>query len=100
MPKWIKRLFYFHGSRSSYWYQSNSPWAHAIPRGRQATLKRGRSAIPKGTQGRPGARCTRDLVVPGYPHHVTQRGNGRARTFFGDGDYKLYRVTVTVHLIS
>ncbi len=31
------------------------------------------------------------VVVPGHPHHVTQRGNGRARTFFGDGDYALYR---------
>lgn len=31
------------------------------------------------------------LVVPGLPHHVTQRGNGRAQTFFGDADYILYR---------
>lgn len=31
------------------------------------------------------------LVVPGLPHHVTQRGNGRARTFFADEDYALYR---------
>jgi putative transposase len=31
------------------------------------------------------------VVVPGLPHHVTQRGNGRARTFFGDDDYALYR---------
>jgi len=31
------------------------------------------------------------LVVPGLPHHVTQRGNGRARTFFEDDDYALYR---------
>ena len=31
------------------------------------------------------------VVVPGLPHHVTQRGNGRARTFFGDADYALYR---------
>ena len=31
------------------------------------------------------------LVVPGLPHHVTQRGNGRARTFFDDDDYRLYR---------
>ena len=31
------------------------------------------------------------VVVPGHPHHVTQRGNGRARTFFGDPDYALYR---------
>ncbi len=30
------------------------------------------------------------LVVPGLPHHVTQRGNGRSRTFFGDRDYALY----------
>jgi putative transposase len=31
------------------------------------------------------------VVVPGIPHHVTQRGNGGARTFFGDDDYALYR---------
>ena len=31
------------------------------------------------------------VVVPGHPHHVTQRGNGRARTFFDDHDYMLYR---------
>lgn len=31
------------------------------------------------------------VVIPGHPHHVTQRGNGRAQTFFGDGDYALYR---------
>jgi putative transposase len=31
------------------------------------------------------------VVIPGYPHHVAQRGNGRARTFFGDADYVLYR---------
>ena len=30
------------------------------------------------------------LVVPGYPHHVTQRGNRRQPVFFGDGDYQLY----------
>ena len=31
------------------------------------------------------------VVIPGHPHHVTQRGNGRARTFFSDQDYALYR---------
>src|SRR3954470_18576171 len=31
------------------------------------------------------------VVVPGHPHHVTQRGNGRSRTFFDDDDYALYR---------
>jgi putative transposase len=31
------------------------------------------------------------LIVPGLPHHVTQRGNGRAQTFFSDADYALYR---------
>jgi putative transposase len=30
------------------------------------------------------------VVVPGLPHHVTQRGNNRNRTFFEDGDYALY----------
>jgi putative transposase len=29
-------------------------------------------------------------VLPGIPHHVTQRGNRREQTFFEDGDYKLY----------
>jgi hypothetical protein len=31
------------------------------------------------------------VVVPDHPHHVTQRGNGRALTFFDDSDYALYR---------
>jgi len=30
------------------------------------------------------------IVVPGLPHHVTQRGNRRENTFFKDGDYALY----------
>ena len=36
------------------------------------------------------ARLSR-LVLPGYPYHVTQRGNRRQQTFFEDGDYALYR---------
>lgn len=31
------------------------------------------------------------LVVPGVPHHVTQRGNRRETTFFEEADYHLYR---------
>lgn len=31
------------------------------------------------------------IVIPGVPHHVTQRGNRRERTFFEDADYKRYR---------
>ena len=30
------------------------------------------------------------LVVPGYPHHVTQRGNRRQKTFFNSRDYLAY----------
>ncbi|MEZ5570309.1 MAG: transposase [Halioglobus sp.] len=30
------------------------------------------------------------LVVPGYPHHVMQRGNRRMRTFFCEQDYRVY----------
>ncbi len=30
------------------------------------------------------------VVVPGVPHHVTQRGNRRQRTFFCDADYRAY----------
>jgi len=37
------------------------------------------------------------IVLPGIPHHVTQRGNGRAQTFFGDVDYQLYRDLLVAH---
>ena len=30
------------------------------------------------------------FVIPGAPHHVTQRGNYRQRTFFQDSDYQRY----------
>ncbi len=36
-------------------------------------------------------------VFPGHPHHVTQRGNGRATTFFGERDYALYRDLLGEH---
>lgn len=30
------------------------------------------------------------VVAPGIPHHITQRGNRRQKTFFSDEDYRLY----------
>jgi len=30
------------------------------------------------------------IVVPGMPHHITQRGNRRQQTFFGADDYRAY----------
>lgn len=30
------------------------------------------------------------VIVPGYPHHITQRGNRRQRTFFHTDDYHAY----------
>ncbi|MFN9712067.1 MAG: transposase, partial [Alphaproteobacteria bacterium] len=30
------------------------------------------------------------VVIPGVPHHVTQRGNRRQQTFFSDADYIAY----------
>src|SRR3989338_2524672 len=30
------------------------------------------------------------LVVPGYPYHITQRGNRRQPVFFREEDYRLY----------
>lgn len=30
------------------------------------------------------------VVVPGYPHHVTQRGNRRLRRFLCGEDYQAY----------
>ena len=36
-------------------------------------------------------------VIPGIPHHVTQRGNGRQQTFFGEDDYTTYRDLLAMH---
>lgn len=36
------------------------------------------------------------LVVPGYPHHVTQRGNRGQRTFFSERDYRAYLELIAV----
>jgi len=30
------------------------------------------------------------IVIPHYPHHVTQRGNRRQQTFFNQDDYQYY----------
>lgn len=30
------------------------------------------------------------VAIPYLSHYVTQRGNGRAETFFCDDDYRLY----------
>ena len=38
-------------------------------------------------------RITR-VVVPGLPHHITQRGNRREPVFFGAEDYGLYRCLI------
>ncbi len=37
------------------------------------------------------------FIIPGTPHHVTQRGNGRQQTFFFHADYKLYRDLLAAH---
>ena len=31
------------------------------------------------------------VVAPGFPHHITQRGNRRQATFFEEEDYQAYR---------
>ena len=30
------------------------------------------------------------ITVPAYPHHIIQRGNNRAATFFADDDYRFF----------
>lgn len=34
------------------------------------------------------------VVLPHYPHHVTQRGNRRQQTFFSDLDYQQYMLLI------
>lgn len=38
---------------------------------------------------------TARVVVPGLPHHITQRGNRRQTTFFGEEDYVAYLELMT-----
>lgn len=35
------------------------------------------------------------IVVPGVPHHITQRGNGRQDVFFSDDDRRVYLSLLT-----
>ncbi len=35
------------------------------------------------------------VVIPNYPHHVTQRGNRRQKTFFCEDDYCYYIELIT-----
>jgi putative transposase len=35
--------------------------------------------------------CLARVIIPGFPHHVTQRGNRRAPVFFEHGDYGSWR---------
>lgn len=37
------------------------------------------------------------IVIPGYPHHVTQRGNNRQDVFFTDDDRRLYLSLLQEH---
>ena len=37
------------------------------------------------------------IVVPGVPHHVTQRGNRRQQTFFREADYLFYLQLLRAH---
>ncbi len=37
------------------------------------------------------------VVVPGIPHHVTQRGNRRLETFFAPADYRAYIALLAEH---
>jgi putative transposase len=30
------------------------------------------------------------VILPGYPHHITQRGNRRQEVFFCENDYQYY----------
>ena len=37
------------------------------------------------------------IVAPGYPHHITQRGNNRATVFFDDEDRQTYLKLLTIY---
>ena len=37
------------------------------------------------------------IIAPGYPHHITQRGNNRATVFFDDEDRQVYLKLLAVY---
>ena len=37
------------------------------------------------------------IIAPGYPHHITQRGNNRATVFFDDEDRKTYLKLLAIY---
>ncbi len=37
------------------------------------------------------------IIIPGLPHHITQRGNYRQQVFFGDEDYRRYLDSLQDH---
>ena len=37
------------------------------------------------------------IVLPGQPHHVTQRGNNHQNVFFADDDRRVYLDLLRVH---
>lgn len=39
-------------------------------------------------------------VIPGFPHHVTQRGNNRQQVFFDETDYRAFLFTMRKHSIE
>jgi hypothetical protein len=40
------------------------------------------------------------IVAATLPHHITQRGNRRQKTFFQDEDYRLYRSLIADWRVS
>ena len=40
------------------------------------------------------------VVIPGVPHHVTQRGNRRQTVFFGEEDYRAYLDLLREHALA
>lgn len=37
------------------------------------------------------------IIAPGYPHHITQRGNNRGTVFFDDEDRRMYLKLLSVY---
>ena len=68
-----------------------SLWPRIGLRWQFAGLRRAAITIRKSAEGSAGMARIARVVVPGLPHHVTQRGNRREPVFFEADDYRLYR---------
>jgi len=74
------------------WTRASTPGSRAVSRPSRVPVTWNLIGLDAKGPGRSGGSMSRiaRVVAARVPHHITQRGNRRQRTFFGDEDYETY----------